>query len=72
MELRTNYNAVNAWEAETKLKEQEVELMERLIARPDDRALQMELDVTSLEPEFQGKKTKDGQPITHVYASKGL
>ena len=41
MELRTHYNAVNAWEAETKLKDQEVELMERLIARPDDRALQM-------------------------------
>ena len=34
--------------------------------------LQMELDVASLEPEFQGKKTKDGKPITHVYASKGL
>ena len=43
MELRSEYTAVNAWEAETKLREQEVDLMERLIARPDDRALQREL-----------------------------
>ena len=34
--------------------------------------LQMELDVTSLEPEFQSLKGPDGKPITHVYASKGL
>jgi len=34
--------------------------------------LQMELDVTSLESEFQGLKGQDGKPITHVYASKGM
>ena len=34
--------------------------------------LQMELAVSSLEPEFQSLKTKDGKPITHVYASKGM
>ena len=43
MELRSEHTAVNAWEAETKLREQEVELIERLIARPDDRALQRDL-----------------------------
>ena len=34
--------------------------------------LQMELDVTSLEPEFQALRMKDGSPVKHVYASKGL
>lgn len=34
--------------------------------------LQMELDVSSLESEFQGLKGQDGKPITHVYASKGM
>ena len=34
--------------------------------------LQMELDVSSLEPEFQNKTDKRGAPIKHVYASKGL
>ena len=34
--------------------------------------LQMELDVSSLEPEFQNMKGKDGKPITVVYASKGM
>jgi len=34
--------------------------------------LQMELDVSSLEPEFQSMKDKSGQPIKFVYASKGM
>jgi len=34
--------------------------------------LRMELDVSSLEPEFQGLKDKAGKPLTHVYASKGM
>mmetsp|Transcript_11666 Transcript_11666/g.37353 ORF Transcript_11666/g.37353 Transcript_11666/m.37353 type:complete len:372 (+) Transcript_11666:49-1164(+) len=34
--------------------------------------LQMELDVGSLEPQFQGLKRADGSPCTHVYASKGM
>lgn len=34
--------------------------------------LQMELDVSSLEPEFQNMKDKDGKPIKFVYASKGM
>jgi len=34
--------------------------------------LQMELDVSSLEAEFQSLTGKDGKPITHVYASKGM
>ena len=34
--------------------------------------LQMELDVSSLEPEFQNLKDSKGAPIKHVYASKGL
>ena len=34
--------------------------------------LQMELDVTSLEPELQGLKKADGSAMTHVYASKGM
>jgi len=34
--------------------------------------MQMELDVSSLEPEFQALKNADGSPLTHVYASKGL
>ena len=34
--------------------------------------LQMELDVFSLEPEFQALKKVDGSPLTHVYASKGM
>lgn len=33
---------------------------------------QMELDVSGLEPEFQGLKTAGGEPVLHVYASKGL
>ncbi len=46
MELRTDCHAVSAWEAETKLREQEVDLMERLMGAkpPDDRAIQRELD----------------------------
>jgi len=34
--------------------------------------LQIELDVSYLEPEFQGLTTKDGAPVKHVYASKGM
>jgi hypothetical protein len=34
--------------------------------------LQMELDVASLEPEFQSKCNADGTPLKFVYASKGL
>jgi tricarboxylate carrier len=34
--------------------------------------LQMELDVTSLEPQFHALQHKDGSPIRQVYASKGL
>lgn len=34
--------------------------------------LQMELDVSSLEPQFQSMKDKSGQPIKYVYASKGM
>ena len=34
--------------------------------------LQMELEVSGLEAEFQAMKTKDGKPLTHVYASKGM
>jgi hypothetical protein len=34
--------------------------------------LQMELDVASLEPEFQSLTNADGSPLTHVYASKGM
>ena len=34
--------------------------------------LQMELDVTSLEPEFHTLRLKDGAPVKAVYASKGL
>ena len=34
--------------------------------------LQMELDVSSLEPEFQQLRSKDGAKVTHVYASKGM
>lgn len=34
--------------------------------------LQMELEVASLEPEFQALKKSDGTPIKCVYASKGL
>ena len=34
--------------------------------------LQMELDVASLEPEFQGLKRADGSPLRQVYASKGM
>ena len=34
--------------------------------------LKMELDVSSLEPEFQSLTKADGTPIKHVYASKGL
>ena len=34
--------------------------------------LQMEIDVTSLEHEFHHVKTKDGTPVTYVYASKGM
>ena len=34
--------------------------------------LQMELDVRSLEPEFQKMIGANGKPITHVYASKGM
>ena len=34
--------------------------------------LQMELDVSSLEPEFQQLRSKDGAEVTHVYASKGM
>ena len=34
--------------------------------------LQMELDVTSLEPEFQAMRNADGSRLTHVYASKGM
>ena len=34
--------------------------------------LQMELPVEGLEPSFQGLKSADGKPITHVYASKGM
>merc|ERR1712070_1273398 len=33
---------------------------------------QMAIDVRKLEPELQGKKTKDGQAITTVFANKGL
>jgi tricarboxylate carrier len=33
---------------------------------------QMEIDVRKLEPELQGKKTKDGQAISVVFANKGL
>ena len=34
--------------------------------------LQMELDVASLEPEFQSLTNADGSPLLNVYASKGL
>ena len=34
--------------------------------------LQMEMDVSSLEPEFQALKNADGSPLTKVFASKGL
>jgi len=34
--------------------------------------LQMELDVSKLEPNFQSLTNKDGSPMKHVYASKGL
>jgi len=34
--------------------------------------LQMELEVSSLEPAFQGLKSSDGSALTHVYASKGM
>ena len=34
--------------------------------------LQMELDVSSLEPEFQQLRSKAGAKVTHVYASKGM
>ena len=34
--------------------------------------LQMELEVAALEPEFQAMRCKDGSPLKHVYASKGL
>ena len=34
--------------------------------------LQMEIDVASLEEEFQNKKDSKDKPLTHVYASKGL
>ena len=34
--------------------------------------LQMELDVTSLEPEFHSLTAADGSPIKYVYASKGM
>eukprot|EP01043_Picozoa_sp_COSAG02_P038499 COSAG02_NODE_2975_length_7633_cov_3.190072_4_plen_295_part_00 len=46
MELRTHCHAVSAWEAETNLREQEVDLMERLMGAkpPDDRTIQRELD----------------------------
>merc|ERR1712216_357928 len=33
---------------------------------------QMAIDVRKLEPELQGKQTKDGQAITTVFANKGL
>ena len=34
--------------------------------------LRMELDPTSLEPEFHALKGKDGKPLTTVYAAKGM
>lgn len=34
--------------------------------------LQMELDVATLEPHFQGLTTADGAPLKYVYASKGM
>lgn len=34
--------------------------------------LQMELDVSQLEPEFQTLRHADGSPLKHVYASKGM
>jgi len=34
--------------------------------------LQMELDVSGLEPEFHALRDKSGKPLTHVYASKGM
>ena len=34
--------------------------------------LRMELDPTSLEPEFHALKGKDGKPMTTVYAAKGM
>ena len=34
--------------------------------------LRMELDPTSLEPEFHALKGKDGTPMTTVYAAKGM
>merc|ERR1712070_311618 len=33
---------------------------------------QMAIDIRKLEPELQGKTTKDGQAISTVYANKGL
>ena len=44
MDLQVELNALKSWEAETELREREVELMERLIDQPNNRAVQMELD----------------------------
>ena len=44
MDLQVELNALKGWEAETELREREVELMERLIDQPNNRAVQMELD----------------------------
>ena len=34
--------------------------------------LRMQLDVSQLEAELQGLVGKDGAPIRHVYANKGM